>query len=169
MRIFWIKTDGPGRLGITPRPDGGDDLETEIIDWRDDGVDVVVSMLETAEAEALGLAREAELCARHGIIFANVPVRDHDIPVDLPHYREVAQALASRMAAGEKIVIHCRAALGRAPSLAACVLIERGMSAGRALEIVGKARKHRVPETDAQTAFVWAYGSGQLFDAALSA
>ena len=45
-KVFWV--DGPwrGRLGILPRPRGGDWLRDETMAWREAGLDVVVSLLE---------------------------------------------------------------------------------------------------------------------------
>ena len=62
-KVFWV--DGPwrGRLGILPRPRGGDWLRDETAAWREAGVDVVVSLLEPEEAAQLVLEDEAGAAA----------------------------------------------------------------------------------------------------------
>jgi hypothetical protein len=54
-RVFWIDGAWQGRLAIVPRPRGGDWLEDEIADWRDAGIDVVVSFLEPHEVAEFAL------------------------------------------------------------------------------------------------------------------
>ena len=46
VRIYWIDDFESGRLGIMPRPRGGDWLEDEIRSLKVSGVDAVVSLLE---------------------------------------------------------------------------------------------------------------------------
>jgi protein-tyrosine phosphatase len=73
------------------------------------------------------------------------------------HYARVAAAVDGRLRAGQAIVIHCRAGLGRAPSLAICSLITGGMNVDEAILRVGRARGRPVPETDEQYAFIKAF------------
>ena len=59
--VHWIEASLPGRLAIMPRPRAGDWLDEEIAGWRAEGIDVVVSLLESDEVSELGLQREASL------------------------------------------------------------------------------------------------------------
>jgi len=154
MNIYWIGLDHPGRLGVSRKPDGGEALDGEMTELAHGMVDHVVSLLEPAEAQALGLAEEAAAAERHGVGFYNFPITDHGVPANPEHYRRVAHAVDRRLRAGQAIVIHCRAGLGRAPSLAICALIEGGMNADEAILRVGRARGRPVPETDDQLAFI---------------
>jgi hypothetical protein len=56
--LFWIVAPWRGRLAIATRPRGGDWLEDELKGLRRAGVDVVVSLLETNEADQLDLVNE---------------------------------------------------------------------------------------------------------------
>ena len=164
MKIYWIGLDTPGRLGISRKPDGGEALDGQMAGLAHGMVDHVVSLLEPAEAAELGLADEACAAGRHGVGFYNFPIVDHGVPADTVHYRRVASAVDGRLRAGQTLVIHCRAGLGRAPSLAIAALIEGGMNADEAILRVGKARGRPVPETDEQLAFLrqFAAGPGRL-------
>lgn len=154
MKIYWIGLDTPGRLGISRKPDGGEALEGQMATLAHGIVDHVVSLLEPAEAAELGLADEGGAAQRNGVGFYNFPIVDHGVPADVVHYRRVASAVDGRLRAGQTLVIHCRAGLGRAPSLAIAALIEGGMNADEAILRVGKARGRPVPETDEQLAFL---------------
>jgi hypothetical protein len=58
--INWIPGPWRGRLAIAARPRGGDWLEDELKGWSESGVKVVVSLLETDEAIALGVSRRSK-------------------------------------------------------------------------------------------------------------
>src|SRR6476620_4583045 len=62
--IYWIPGPWPGRLGIAPRPRGGDWLADEVKAWRAAGVDVVTSLLTPEEVAELGLQEEEALVRR---------------------------------------------------------------------------------------------------------
>lgn len=160
MKIYWIGLDTRGRLGISRRPDGGEALDAEMAGLAHGMVDHVVSLLEPAEAADLGLADEGGAAERNGIGFYNFPIIDHGVPADPVHYRRAAAAIKGRLVAGQSIVIHCRAGLGRAPSLAIATLIECGVHPDEAVLRVGKARGRPVPETDEQLAFLRDFAAG---------
>ena len=160
MRIYWIGLETAGRLGISRKPDGGEALDGQMARLAHGMVDQVVSLLEPAEAAGLGLADEGGAAERNGIGFYNFPVQDHSVPADVVHYRRVAKAIERRLNDGQTLVIHCRAGLGRAPSLAIAALIEAGLHPDEAILRVGKARGRPVPETDEQLAFIRAFAAG---------
>ena len=56
--MSWVPGPWPGKLGIVARPRGGDWLDEEARGWREAGLDVVVSLLEEAEAIELDLRGE---------------------------------------------------------------------------------------------------------------
>jgi protein-tyrosine phosphatase len=159
MKVYWIGLDTPGRLGVSRKPDGGDALDAQIAHLHRGMVDHVVSLLEPAEAAEFGLAEEGAAAERNGLGFYNFPIVDHGVPGDIDHYARVARAIDGRLRSGQAIVIHCRAGLGRAPSLAICALIAGGMNVDEAILRVGRARGRPVPETDEQYAFIKAFAA----------
>ena len=161
MKVHWIGLDTPGRLGVSRRPDG-ETLDEQIARLQHGMVDHVVSLLEPAEAASLGLADEAAACERHGVGFYNFPIIDHGVPANVEHYRRVAHAMDRRLRAGQALVVHCRAGLGRAPSLAISALVAGGMNVDEAILRVGRARGRPVPETDEQYEFLKAFAAGRV-------
>lgn len=161
MKVHWIGLDTPGRLGVSRRPDG-ETLDEQIARLQHGMVDHVVSLLEPAEAASLGLADEAAACERHGVGFYNFPIVDHGIPANVEHYRRVAHAMNRRLRAGQALVVHCRAGLGRAPSLCISTLVAGGMNVDEAILRVGRARGRPVPETDEQYEFLKAFAAGMI-------
>jgi hypothetical protein len=147
--LYWVPTPTPGRLAVLARPRGGDWLDDEVAGWRRTGVDVAVSMLTPDEAVEFGLAGEAGACRGHGIRFESLPTPDRGVPAPAAA-TALAGRLAADLAAGQSVAIHCRQGIGRAPLLAAAVLVLLGEDAAAALRRVGAARGRPVPETPEQ-------------------
>ena len=129
--IYWIPNDGSSRLGIMPRPRGGDWLEEEIRSSRQQKVDVLVSLLTPEEIAELDLQEEEALCHAVGLQFLSFPIPDRSIPADQDTALRFATKLNGLHGAGKRIVIHCRAGIGRASLMAAFVFAIQGMSCRR--------------------------------------
>jgi protein-tyrosine phosphatase len=156
--MFWIHAPLMGRLAIMPRPRAGEWLDDEIIGWRTEGIDTVVSLLELAEISELGLEREAELSREHGIEFISFPIRDRGLPASLRDATTLVQTVAHQVRKGKAVAIHCRAGIGRSSLIAAGVLICSGLSADEAFRLISIARGVDVPDTEAQREWVMAFG-----------
>jgi protein-tyrosine phosphatase len=152
--IYWIQRVGTGRVGTMPRPRGGDLLADELRSLREQGVDVVVSLLRTSESAELGLADEEARCREVGIDFVSFPITDRSIPDSHPETMALARRLRLLAAGGKGVAIHCRVGVGRASLVAACVLILEGHSAEMAFARIAAARAHEVPDTAAQREWV---------------
>ena len=151
--IYWIDKPGDGRIAVLAMPQGDWWLESEIRSWREDGIDVVVSLLTEPEDRLLGLSREAELCRNNGLTFISFPIEDCDVPLSSEDTLELVKELDALLASGKSIGFHCRGGLGRSPLIASCVLMYSGKSAEEAFELVGAARGLSVPQTQRQE--VW--------------
>jgi len=152
--IYWIPSPWAGRLAVLPRPQGDDGLEDEIREFRRMGVDVMVSALEEREAAELGLSKEEEICRKHGIEFVSFPIPDGGVPASSNATLELARSLKAKLAAGKNVAIHCRAGVGRCPTLAACVLLLEGMEPDAAFERIQAVRGTRVPDMPEQKVWV---------------
>jgi protein-tyrosine phosphatase len=153
-QVHWIDASLAGRLAIMPRPRADDWLDDEIAGWRAEGIDLVVSLLESDETAELGLHREEELCHRQEMEFVSFPIPDRGVPTSLSKTATLVQILASKISAGRAIAIHCRAGIGRSSLLAACVLICSGTNPDRVFDLISNARGVRVPDTEGQREWV---------------
>jgi protein-tyrosine phosphatase len=157
-KVYWVD-NGPGRIGIMPRPRGGDWLEDEIRSLRNAGVDVLVSLLTGEEAQELDLTQEAALCARSGIEFLSFPVLDRDVPARDSNTEAFLARLAAKLVAKKSVVIHCRAGIGRSALLAASLLVRGGVAVDEAFKRIAAARGCAVPDTPKQYAWVDYYAA----------
>jgi protein-tyrosine phosphatase len=158
-RLHWIEIRAAGRLAIMARPRADEWLETEIQEWKNSGIDTVVSLLEQDEISELGLQREPELCRFSGIDFLSFPIPDRGLPRSQQETSRIAHLLAAGMRDGRSIAIHCRAGIGRSSLIASCTLICSGFEAEDALARIGASRGLIVPDTDEQRDWVVAFGN----------
>jgi protein-tyrosine phosphatase len=158
--VFWVPCNR-GRLGVMPRPRGGDWLDDEVRALRQQGVDVLASLLTAEESEELDLLGEPAACEAAGIRFVNHPVPDRGLPSSETAFRVTAQVLAVELEKGATVVVHCRQGVGRASILAVGVLAVRGVPIPEAFDRVAAARGRPVPDTPEQRAWV----EGQVWTA----
>jgi protein-tyrosine phosphatase len=149
----WVRTECC-RLGIMPRPRGGDWLEEDIRLLKDEGVEVLVSALEPDECAELELSREAAACRRSGIEFVSFPIADRSVPASLEEFREFLAAVGSHLRSNKAVVVHCRAGIGRSSLIAASLLQGYGLSVATAFELLRQARGIPVPDTPEQREWV---------------
>ncbi|MEH2498613.1 protein-tyrosine phosphatase [Bradyrhizobium sp. AZCC 1678] len=157
-RLHWIELSAAGRIAISARPRADDWLETEIGEWKASGLNMVVSLLERDEVSELGLQREAELCRSSGIEFLSFPIPDRGVAENGADVLQIASSIASGIANGRSVAIHCRAGIGRSSMIAACALICSGIEANDALARIKAARGLTVPDTDDQRDWIMAFG-----------
>ena len=81
------------------------------------------------------------------------PVPDLGAPA-LADAMVMVDAMIQRLDDGEGLILHCAGGIGRAPTMAACVLISLGMSSPEALEHVATHRPMAGPEAGAQRLLV---------------
>ena len=152
--LYPVAGPWPGRVGILPRPRGGDWLEDEVRSWKRLGIDIVVSLLTPQEMAELELVDEQKFCSANGIEFLSLPVPDRGVPPSQEAVLSVVRRLDARMAAGKSVGIHCRQGIGRSGILAACLLVSTGVSPQGAFTQLIEARGRSVPDTSEQREWV---------------
>jgi protein-tyrosine phosphatase len=152
--IYSIDVGGKSKLGIMARPRGGDWLADDISSVARQGFDVMVSLLEDDETEQLGLREQGKICTEHGVRFIRIPILDRDVPSLDRETLAAISALNDLLSAGKAVVVHCRMAFGRAPMIAACLMIFQGWESERALNKISEARGFAVPETEEQRQWI---------------
>jgi protein-tyrosine phosphatase len=149
-QIYRIEGPWRGTLGISARPRGGDWLEDEIQAWREAGVDIIVSLLTRDEAREMDLAKEELYTRGSGLEFFSFPIEDRHVPQSRDLALRLVEQLASSLASGKNINIHCRQGIGRSSLIAAALLIAKGVPNSEAVARISAARHVPVPETPEQ-------------------
>jgi len=81
------------------------------------------------------------------------PIPDLHAP-PLAALRPLLAAIGERLATGGHVLVHCGAGIGRAGTLAVCVLMEHGVGRDDALALVARHRPMAGPEVGAQRELV---------------
>ena len=143
---------GNGRLGITFCPGKkGDsvfgaawdrDLDLDMDAIKGWGASAVLSLIEDHEFEMLGVPKLGEAVKARGVDWFHFPVRDLDTPTDhaMERWATLSTELHGTLERGGRVVVHCRGGLGRAGTIAALMLTERGWSASQAISDVRAVR-----------------------------
>ena len=155
--VLWIDGNPPPPLAIVVCPRGGSELNESLRRIHQSGVETLVSLLEEDEAAWLGLAKEGPMACHIGLTFLSYPIPDVHVPANAATFRGFVAGLAERLRAGERVGIHCRGSVGRAPLTAACTLIHLGWEPGAALKAIGEARGLAIPDTGEQLHWILRY------------
>ncbi|MBA2588364.1 MAG: dual specificity protein phosphatase family protein [Alphaproteobacteria bacterium] len=156
-RLYWVNKFAEGNLAImaAPRPEAR--LDEVLLGWKDEGVDIVVSMIEHREMPGLVEAERA-LCEEFHLEFIWFPIRDKTAPASPEAISALAKRLATAISTGKSVAVHCRAGIGRSALLAATVLVHLKVDGAAALDMIAEARGTEVPETEAQRQWVLNFG-----------
>lgn len=134
----------PGRFGAWS------EFESEA---RRAGLKMVVCLTPRDEVRELSPSYDAAI--RRGDTayeWLHLPVPNFGVPQDRDAFRRGIARIAAALRAGEPVMMHCAAGMGRTGSAAACVLKALGLPAGDALLRVRDAGSN--PQNAAQSGFV---------------
>ena len=123
-----------------------------VADW---GASVVVTLTEGFELDQLGVANLGNVAEAVELDWHHLPIPDMHVPDERFERRwtYTGHVLRHKLAAGERVLLHCRGGLGRTGTIAARLAIELGAPPDAALRAVRQARRGTV-ETPAQEAYV---------------
>lgn len=164
IEVAWVPTGLLGALGVTFCP-GKKDLYGMRAAWdRDLGLDVsqlryvhgthvLVPLIEDHELPLLRVPLLPEYARAVGMEVRRFPIPDMGIPASRKRFLALVDDLRARIAAGDKVVVHCRGGLGRAGTLAAAILIRGGVRPDDAIRTVRSVRPGAV-ETHSQEDFL---------------
>jgi ADP-ribosylglycohydrolase/protein-tyrosine phosphatase len=160
---------GNGLLGLTLCPGkkgdsvfGGAwdrDLDVDLDAIKAWGANAVLTLIEDHEFDLLSVSGLGDAVKARGMEWYHFPIRDVDVPTPeaMDRWRHLSPILHRALENGDRILVHCRGGLGRAGTVAALLLIERGRSATNAMAIVRNARPGTI-ETQIQERFVASHG-----------
>jgi len=152
--LYWICKVGAGRLATMPRPRGGDWLSAELRSLKEQGVDIVLSLLKREEERELDIVEEKSLCEENDLVFRSFPITDRAVPESRSAALELANSMLEELQSGRNVAIHCRAGIGRSSLIAACVLKLNGIDVDEAFDMIESARGFAVPDTPEQLEWV---------------
>ena len=143
----WART-GPARR----------DLREDLAAIKNWGAALIVTLMEDFELETLGVKDLGKAAMALGMEWRQWPVmdatplrlREDDAP---GQWDDQIREFAARLDQGEKIFVHCRGGLGRTGTLAARILIEKGLAPAEAVALVRQAR-HGAIETPEQERYI---------------
>lgn len=139
----------PGRLLLTAMPGRDGPLEDELAEIaRCSRVVVLTTDEEIAAKSPLYGEWLAARPVDASPPFVRYPIGDFRVPDDPDAFLGLAREIASRVQAGESVVVHCAAGIGRTGMFATCVLIALGVGRDDALAAVDRAGSG--PETPEQ-------------------
>ena len=165
LRVDWLPLPWPGRVGLTFAPGKKQTNPASGAAWDRDltadldrlqhemGVGMLVCLLEDHEFSELQITDLPE-AARRRFPFHRFPIPDVSVPTDTSGVAELVREITEAAQAGRHVVIHCKGGLGRAGTIAGCVLRVAGLDGRTALATLREVRSPSAPETSAQRRFI---------------
>ena len=168
IRVDFINTEKltlPGRIGLTFAPGKKQhpaqsgpwdrDLEQDLKSLRQEWhTDVLVSLLEEHEFEAVQITKLRERAEAYRIKFLWFPIRDTSVLTSIEQFAENVNLIIDALREGQTVVIHCMDGLGRAGLVAAsCLVMATRLTPQEAIAEVRQARKGTI-ETAEQEQYV---------------
>ena len=116
---------------------------------------LVIALNEPVEFARLGIPDFKAQLVRSGLAWRHVPIPDATVPGAAfeSAWRIVGAEARAALRAGELVVLHCRAGLGRTGTVAARLLVEFGARPDDAIDAVRRVRPSAIV-TRAQEAYV---------------
>lgn len=140
--ITWLPDtmlDTRGRLALSHTPGARESSrDTDLDGFVSAGVQHVFCLQESYELGRLARFetiddRRVAVEAR-GMRFVHEPIPDMAAPT-LATAQRLVDAVLDELTRGENVLVHCWAGLGRAGTIAACVLLNRGMRSGMTAQV----------------------------------
>jgi hypothetical protein len=144
FRPVQLPDEVPGRLWLSAMPGHGDGWQQFVADAKAAQLGLAVCLTPREEMDQLS-PPYARAVSRNEAPFEKpsswmlLPARNFGVPNDPRAFRQGIAAIAQRLKAGESVMLHCAAGMGRTGTAAACVLKALGLETEEALQRVRDA------------------------------
>ncbi len=153
FRPVHLPDSARGALWLHSMPGRHEPFGAFIADAQAAKLDLIVCLTPRHELASLSPAYDAAL--RAGTLplrWQHLPMRDFGLADNLAAFQAGIVALAREMTAGEAVLLHCAAGIGRTGTAAACLLKSLGLPRDEALQRVRDAGSS--PESAAQSGLI---------------
>jgi ADP-ribosyl-[dinitrogen reductase] hydrolase len=165
LRIPSVRFPTGGRIGMTLCPGRCDDLSNNgpfrrdlsadldaVAEWKPD---LILTLMENHEFAKLGVPDFPAVVGKRFPGWRHLPIPDAGVPDRAfeDAWGTVGDEARTILMNGGKVLIHCRAGLGRTGMIAARLLVELGSDPDEAIAMVRKVRPNAI-ETRAQEEYV---------------
>ena len=153
-------TPCPGiRIESARRGNVQKNMRRDLIACREWGASGIVTLNEPDELDGLGVGDLGGHIMDTGFWWRQLPIADFDVPDTSfeDSWSVEGKQLAASLIAGERVILHCLAGLGRTGMIAARLLVDMGMSPQLAVAEVRKVRPRAI-QTDEQEKYVHRFG-----------
>jgi Tyrosine phosphatase family len=165
FRPVQLPSDTPGKLLLSGMPGRAQPWHQFVAESQANHLSLVVCLTPAGEMEELsppyaqavrsGEAPFGEPSAG-GTGWMLLPAPNYGVPIDPTAFASGIHAITSRLQAGQTVLLHCAAGMGRTGSAAACVLKHLGLDTAEALARVRATGSN--PENAAQSGWVNWFG-----------
>jgi protein-tyrosine phosphatase len=140
LRPVRLPDDVPGQLWLGAMPGRFERWSAFEQEAQRSGLRLVVCLTPRTELSELSPDYHAAVVAgRVPFRWQHVPLRNFGIPDDPAGFRRDVAAVADALRAGDSVMLHCAAGMGRTGTAAACVLKALGVDTAGALQRVRDA------------------------------
>ncbi|TMH10719.1 MAG: phosphatase [Betaproteobacteria bacterium] len=153
LRRVSLPDSASGSLWLTSMPGRFERWSEFVADAKRARVSLVVCL--TSPEEAAELSPDYWRAISEGSApfrWLNLPMQNFGLPNDMPAFDAGIEQAATRLLAGDAVVLHCAAGLGRTGTAAACLLKRLGLSTSEAMRRVREAGSN--PENALQSGLV---------------
>lgn len=110
-------------------------LDTDLDIIKQNGINVIVCLLEWSEMGMLSLTDYPIKAQEKGLIFYHLPIKDRGV-TNQKELFTLIPILVKHLFSGHNVLVHCRCGLGRAGTICGCCLCHFGYQGRIAIETV---------------------------------
>jgi protein-tyrosine phosphatase len=152
----------PGKRGVSFRYPGRTyrrDLDQDVALLRAVGVQRLLLLVDDAELRHWSDPAIVELARAAGVMVIRHPIPDGQAPGSIAEMRVILDEIREGRASGN-VAVACMGGVGRTGTVAACALVQGGMTAAEAIALVRAVRHPTAVETVEQERFVRSFATG---------